>query len=114
MDPTVHKTLSIVAFMITFWILEPIDHAVTALIGCYLFWALDVVEFPVAFNGFAKSAPWFLFGALLMGEAASQSGGNKPCIGPVLTREFLRISISTLQLTSRPSTNALGDLLEAA
>jgi anion transporter len=60
--------------MITFWILEPIDHAVTALIGCYLFWALDVVEFPVAFNGFAKSAPWFLFGALLMGEAASQSG----------------------------------------
>ena len=74
MDPTVQKALSIVAFMTAFWILEPIDHAVTALIGCYLFWAFNVVEFPIAFSGFANSAPWFLLGALLMGEAASQSG----------------------------------------
>ena len=76
-DPTVQKTLAIVAFMITFWILEPIEHAVTALIGCYLFWALDVVRPTVAFSGFASTTPWFLFGAMLMGEAAARTGLSK-------------------------------------
>src|SRR5688500_10476786 len=33
-------TMSVVAFMIICWITEAIDLAVTALIGCYLFWAL--------------------------------------------------------------------------
>ncbi len=66
--------LAIVALMVIYWALEPIDHGLTALLGCYLFWALGVTKFDTAFAGFTDSTPWFLFGAMLMGEAASRSG----------------------------------------
>ena len=73
-NPLINHALAITAFMVVYWIFEPIDHGITALIGCYLFWALGVAEFETAFAGFANSTPWFLFGAMLMGEAASRSG----------------------------------------
>src|SRR5258708_33998503 len=41
--------------------------------GCFLFWALGVVRFPVAFSGFANDTAWFLFGALLLGVIATRS-----------------------------------------
>ncbi len=66
--------LAIVVFMTVYWITMPVDYGITALIGCYFFWALRIVTFPVAFSGFANSTPWFLFGAILMGEAASNTG----------------------------------------
>src|SRR3989442_14788824 len=72
-EPMAHHTLAIVAFMIVYWITEPIDHGITAMIGCFLFWALHIADFEPAFAGFANSSPWFLFGAMLMGEPASQS-----------------------------------------
>jgi anion transporter len=50
------------------------EFALTGLIGCFLFWALGVVRFPVAFSGFANDTPWFLFGALLLGTVAARSG----------------------------------------
>jgi len=74
LDPSAQKALAIVTFMILYWITEPIDSAITALIGCYLFWALDVAKISVAFSGFTTNAPWFVFGCLLMGEAVSQTG----------------------------------------
>jgi anion transporter len=43
-------------------------------IGCFLFWALRIVTFPVAFSGFANDTAWFLFGALLLGVVATRSG----------------------------------------
>ncbi|MGH9357387.1 MAG: SLC13 family permease, partial [Terriglobia bacterium] len=67
-------TLAIVVFMTAYWVATPVDYGITALIGCYFFWALHIVTFPVAFSGFANSTPWFLFGAILMGEAASNTG----------------------------------------
>jgi anion transporter len=73
-ETAAQKALAIVAFMILYWVMEPIDHGLTALIGCYFFWALKIVKFSVAFSGCASSMPWFLFGALLMGEAAAQTG----------------------------------------
>jgi anion transporter len=73
-DPAAQKALAVVVFMIVYWIMEPVEHALTALIGCYLFWALGVAKFSQAFSGFVSSAPWFIFGALLMGEAASRTG----------------------------------------
>jgi solute carrier family 13 (sodium-dependent dicarboxylate transporter), member 2/3/5 len=73
-DPTVQKAYAIVTFMIVYWIAQPIEHAVTALIGCYLFWALGVVKFPVAFKGFATTSPWFVFGGALIAEAVSSTG----------------------------------------
>ena len=60
--------------MILAWATEIMDHGVTGLIGCYLFWALGVVKFDVAFSGFADDTPWFLLGALLMGVVAARSG----------------------------------------
>lgn len=73
-DAHAKHALAITALMVAFWIFEPVDHGITAFLGCYLFWALEVVKFSTAFAGFADSTPWFLFGALIMGEAASTSG----------------------------------------
>ena len=74
LDPTAQKAFAIVFFMIIYWVTEPVDHAVTALVGCYLFWALHVTTFSVAFSGFGSTTPWFLFGGLLIGEAAARTG----------------------------------------
>src|SRR5262245_41549310 len=75
--PAAHKALAVTAFMVVYWIAEPLEHGITALIGCYLFWALGLVNFSAAFSGFASSPPWFIFGVLLMGQAASGSGLTK-------------------------------------
>ena len=66
--------LAITAFMIIAWITEAIEYALAGLIGCYLYWALRVAPFNVAFSGFATDTPWFLFGALLFGAMATKSG----------------------------------------
>ena len=50
------------------------EYAVAGLIGCFLFWALKVANFNVAFSGFANDTAWFLFGALLIGAIATKSG----------------------------------------
>jgi solute carrier family 13 (sodium-dependent dicarboxylate transporter), member 2/3/5 len=64
---------AIVGFMIVAWITRAMEYALTGLIGCFLFWALGIVRFPVAFSGFANDTPWFLFGALLLGTVATRS-----------------------------------------
>jgi len=73
-DPRVQHTLAISSFMILAWITEAIDYALAGFIGCYLFWALGVVPFAVAFSGFATDTPWFLFGAGLFGAMATRTG----------------------------------------
>src|SRR5256712_3784242 len=97
LEPLAHQTLAIVAFMIVYWITEPIDHGITAMIGCFLFWALHIADFETAFAGFANSSPWFLFGAMLMGEAASQWGLARG-IGFLIMR-YLGTSYSRLLLS---------------
>jgi solute carrier family 13 (sodium-dependent dicarboxylate transporter), member 2/3/5 len=74
LEPVQQKALAVTAFMIVYWIAEPIDHGLTALIGIYLFWALQVAKFPIAFSGFVNSTTWFLFSSLLMAEAAARTG----------------------------------------
>jgi solute carrier family 13 (sodium-dependent dicarboxylate transporter), member 2/3/5 len=74
LDPVVKRTLAITSFIIIAWITEALDHALTGLIGCYLYWALGVVKFDVAFSGFANNTAWFLFGAVLFGAMATKSG----------------------------------------
>ena len=71
-EPTAHKALAIVAFMLVYWILEPIDYGITALMGCYLFWVLHVTKFSVAFSGFATTSPWFILGVVLLGGKGSR------------------------------------------
>jgi len=73
-DPVAKHGVAIALFMVLGWITEVVDHAVVGLIGCFLFWALGVVRFDIAFGGFADDTAWFLFGATLMGVMASKSG----------------------------------------
>src|SRR5438132_13960830 len=53
LDPTIKHTLAIASFMIIAWITEALAQALTGLFGCFLFWVLCVVNFDVAFGGFA-------------------------------------------------------------
>lgn len=75
MEPRAQHALAISLFMVVFWITEAAPHAVTGLLGCWLFWALGVAEPHQAFGGFSSSeAPWFLLGALLIGIMVTESG----------------------------------------
>src|SRR4051794_8889241 len=74
LEPQTQHAFAIVAFMVVAWITQAMDYALAGLVGCFLFWALGVVRFPVAFSGFANDTPWFLFGALLLGVVATRSG----------------------------------------
>src|SRR4051812_21609794 len=61
-DARTKHVLAISSFMILAWITEAVEYALAGFIGCYLFWALGVVPFGVAFSGFATDTPWFIFG----------------------------------------------------
>src|SRR4030095_14726789 len=74
LEPKAQHAIAITLFMILGWATEIMDHGLTGLIGCYLFWALKIVSFDVAFSGFANDTPWFLMGAILFGTMASKSG----------------------------------------
>jgi sodium-dependent dicarboxylate transporter 2/3/5 len=73
-EPQTQQGLAIAAFMLVAWMTEAMEYALTGLIGCYLFWALGVVPFAIAFSGFATDTPWFLFGAALFGAMATKTG----------------------------------------
>src|SRR3989304_5535418 len=74
LDDTVQHALAITVFMILSWITEALDASLTGIIGSFLFWALGVAPFNIAFGGFATDTPWFLFGAILFGSMATKSG----------------------------------------
>jgi solute carrier family 13 (sodium-dependent dicarboxylate transporter), member 2/3/5 len=74
LEATPKHALAVASFMILAWISEVMPHAVTGLIGCYLFWVLGVVKFDLAFGGMVDQTPWFLFGAGLIGMMATKSG----------------------------------------
>jgi anion transporter len=74
LEPKAQHAIAISVFMILAWATELMDHGLTGLIGCYLFWASGTVRFDVAFSGFADDTPWFLMGAILFGTMAAKSG----------------------------------------
>jgi anion transporter len=105
-DATSKHALAVAAFMIVAWITEPIPHALTGLVGCYLFWVLKVVKFEVAFSGFADQTPWFLFGAGLFGMMATKTGLARRLayliiqrVGASYSRLLLGIILSSFLLT---------------
>src|SRR5438477_2575434 len=73
-SPAAFKALAITIWMILFWIFSPIDHAITGFAGCFLYWATGAVSFETAFSGFSQDTPWFLFGAIILGTVAAQTG----------------------------------------
>src|SRR5438128_4229880 len=74
MSPAAYKALAITIGMVLFWIFSPIDHAITGFAGCFLYWATGAVSFETAFSGFSQDTPWFLFGAIILGTMAAQTG----------------------------------------
>jgi solute carrier family 13 (sodium-dependent dicarboxylate transporter), member 2/3/5 len=106
LEPKAQHAIAITLFMILAWAIEIMDHGLTGLIGCYLFWALKVVNFDVAFSGFANDTPWFLMGAILFGTMASKSGLAKRLaylvtlrIGTSYSRLLLALIVSDFLLT---------------
>jgi sodium-dependent dicarboxylate transporter 2/3/5 len=98
--------LAVATFMIIAWIAEPMPHALTGLIGCYLFWVLKVVKFEVAFSGFADQTAWFLFGAGLFGMMATKTGLGRRLayliiqrVGTSYSRLLLGIILTSFLLT---------------
>ena len=74
LEPRIKHMFAIGAFMIIAWITQAAEFALAGFIGCFLFWALGVAPFNVAFAGFANHTAWFLFGAMLIGLVADRSG----------------------------------------
>jgi anion transporter len=106
LQETPKHALAVAFFMIVAWITEAIPHALTGIIGCYLFWVLKVVPFESAFSGFADQTPWFLFGAGLIGMMATKSGLARRLayivmskVGTSYSRLLLGLILSSLLLT---------------
>jgi len=106
LETRAQHALAITAFMILAWISEALDHGLTGLIGCYLFWSLGVVKFDVAFSGFADDTPWFLLGAVLFGSMASKTGLARRLaymvvarVGTTYSRILLGLILSDFLLT---------------
>ena len=106
LEPRAKHAIAISVFMILAWATEVMDHGLTGLIGCYLFWALGVARFDVAFSGFADDTPWFLMGAILFGTMASKSGLAKRLaylitirVGTSYSRLLLALILSDFLLT---------------
>jgi solute carrier family 13 (sodium-dependent dicarboxylate transporter), member 2/3/5 len=106
LEAQAQHAIAIALFMILAWATELLDHGLTGLIGCYLFWALGVARFDVAFSGFADDTPWFLMGAILFGTMASKSGLAKRLaylitirLGTSYSRLLLALILSDFLLT---------------
>ena len=68
------KALAVSVWMILLWIFSPIDHAITGVAGCGLYWMTGAANFETAFSGFSRDTAWFLFGAIIFGTMAAQTG----------------------------------------
>src|ERR1043165_1479742 len=79
-DPVTKHALAIALFMVLAWITEAVDHAVAGLIGCFLFWALGVVRFDVAFGGFRSEA--CAGDRVVHGTRLDHGSGRSRCRGP--------------------------------
>lgn len=74
LPPHIKHAFAVLAFVLIAWITQATEFAVAGIIGCFLFWALGIVPFDVAFAGFTSQPAWFSFAALLMGLLARESG----------------------------------------
>jgi anion transporter len=84
--PGAKGAMAISSFMILAWMTNVMEYGAAGLIGCLLFWATGVARIETAFSGFANDTPWFLFGATLLGLAASKTGLPQRIGGFVVSR----------------------------
>ena len=106
LEPHAQHALALMVFCLIGWMTNLLEPAITGFVGIYLAWALGVVPFPVAFAGFANTTPWFLFGALLFGMAATKTGLARRLafnvmrrVGTTYSRLLLGLIISDFLLT---------------
>jgi sodium-dependent dicarboxylate transporter 2/3/5 len=66
--------MAISAFMILAWMTNIMEYGAAGLIGILLFWITGTAKIETAFSGFVNDTPWFLFGAILLGAAATKTG----------------------------------------
>jgi hypothetical protein len=85
--PAEHRVLAISVFMVVAWLLEPIHPAFIGLLGCVLFWTAAGIEFDAAFHGFLTPTPWFIYGAIILGVMADDTGVTRR-IGDFLPRSL--------------------------
>jgi sodium-dependent dicarboxylate transporter 2/3/5 len=74
LDRGTRSALAVALFMVISWMTEVLPHALTGLLGCFLFWALGATTFGTAFSGFVDETTWFYLGVLLFGMMASETG----------------------------------------
>jgi solute carrier family 13 (sodium-dependent dicarboxylate transporter), member 2/3/5 len=84
--PAAKGAMAISSFMIVAWMTNVMEYGAAGMIGCVLFWALGVAKFDTAFSGFISDTPWFLVGAILLGEAANKTGVPQRIGAFVVTR----------------------------
>ena len=104
--PPAHKALAVGLFMIAAWVTQVLDHGISGILGCFLFWMLGIAKFETAFSGFADTSAWFLFGAVCFGLMAGKSGlarrlafGVMRAVGHSYPRLLLGLIISNFLLT---------------
>jgi sodium-dependent dicarboxylate transporter 2/3/5 len=104
--PPAHKALAVGLFMIAAWVTQVLDHGISGILGCFLFWMLGIAKFETAFSGFADTSAWFLFGAVCFGLMAGKSGlarrlafGVMRAVGHSYPRLLLGLMISNFLLT---------------
>ncbi len=98
--------MAVTSFMILAWMTNVMEYGAAGVIGCVLFWALGVAKFETAFSGFVSDTPWFLVGAILLGEAANKTGIPQRIgafvvtrVGTSYSRLLLGLIITTFLLT---------------
>src|SRR6266516_1210656 len=106
MAPLAHKALAVGLFMIAACMTQVLDHGLSGILGCFLFWMFGVARFETAFSGFADTSPWFLFGAVCFGLMVAKSGLARRlafvvmrAIGHSYPRLLLGLIISNFLLT---------------
>jgi solute carrier family 13 (sodium-dependent dicarboxylate transporter), member 2/3/5 len=85
-DPRAQRAIAIAGGLVVLWATEPIAHATAAAIGLLAFWVAGTSAWPVLASGFLNESVWFLFGALVIGTMASQTGLAKRLAYSVATR----------------------------
>jgi hypothetical protein len=116
------STLAIAVAMILAWMVESLHPAIVGFVGAFLFRATGDVEFETAFGGFGTPTPWFLYAALMLLNAADESGfgARLGAISPsVLTRSIWAASLTLVALAYAlafvlPSTLARATILALA
>ena len=119
MDHHVRSAMAIAVAMVLCWMTGVLHPAIVGFVGCFLFRATGDVGFDTAFAGFGTTTPWFLYGTLLLFNAAERSGliqwlgahTPRPLVRSSMAAGVALIAVSYLLAFIVPSSLARGTLV---